>query len=326
MRRNGLLRTVMPLSIAAVVAVASALIMISTSQPGGIKGATERVTGAGRQPDVVRVVSEPPSRLIAEDQRAFANEPISLAVRVEHSVQKEILLLEGLAPGTTLSAGVAKSPSSWQVPYDSSHELYLYAPKDFIGVMHTALKLLGPDKRLLDSRIIQLKWIARQPMPPPNAESPEATAASTRVGAGHAALPAPKTPVPEVTANFKMAQTSVPGQKTASPEGSSVQVAAAHPMPPMEPSEGAILLQKGRDLLASGDIAAARVAFRRSADAGNPEAAMALASTYNPDYLAAHQFLGMRGDRATARALYQRAKELGAADAERFILQMQRTR
>jgi TPR repeat protein len=97
-------------------------------------------------------------------------------------------------------------------------------------------------------------------------------------------------------------------------------------MPPMEPSEGAILLQKGRDLLASGDIAAARVAFRRSADAGNPEAAMALASTYNPDYLAAHQFLGMRGDRATARALYQRAKELGAADAERFILQMQRTR
>jgi len=68
------------------------------------------------------------------------------------------------------------------------------------------------------------------------------------------------------------------------------------------------------------------VAFRRLADAGNAEAAMALASTYNPDYLAAHHFVGMRGDRATARALYRRAKELGSADADRFLMQMQRMR
>jgi hypothetical protein len=351
-RRSGLLRAVMPISLATVFAVTTALITISTSQPGGLKSAIDRIVGTRSEPKEPRAIAEPLSRLVVEDQQTFVNEPLPLAVRVEHSAENELLLLDGFAPGTTLSAGTARSPSSWQLPYEKLDGLYLYAPKDFIGVMNTAVNLLGSDKHLLDSRTMQLKWIARQPVPVPKMASPEATVgtqldaghasvpapkaaspeatASIQLDAGHASVPAPKPASPEATASIQLdaGHASVPAPKAASPEATaSIQLDARHPpMPPIEPSEAAMLLRKGRDLLDSGDISAARVAFRRLADAGNAEAAMALASTYNPDYLAAHHFVGMRGDRATARALYRRAKELGSADADRFLMQMQRMR
>jgi hypothetical protein len=89
----------------------------------------------------------------------------------------------------------------------------------------------------------------------------------------------------------------------------------------IDPGQAAILMQKGRDLLGSGDISAARLVFGRLADAGNADAALALASTYDPDYLAAHNFLGVSGDRAAARAIYQWAKELRSAQAGRVLAQ-----
>jgi TPR repeat protein len=58
------------------------------------------------------------------------------------------------------------------------------------------------------------------------------------------------------------------------------------------------------------------------ADAGVADAALALANTYDPTYLAAHRVMGVQGDRATARALYQRAKELGSAEAAQLLARM----
>jgi hypothetical protein len=332
MRQSGLLQQVMPVSLVIVftAAVVFGLIMFSTSQPAGLKGAADRIAGVGSKPKEARAISEPSSRLVVEDQQAFANQPLFLAVRVEHTAENELLLFEGLAQGTTLSAGTAKSPSSWQVPYDKLGGLYLYAPKDFVGVINTTVDLLGPDKRLLDSRTMQLKWIARQPMPAPKTASPEATAGD-HPNAGQSAMSAPKTASPDAAAGNQpnAEQSPMPAPKTASPEATAGDHpdAGQSPMPatqPIDAGEAAILIQKGRDFLGSGDISAARVAFQRLADAGNADAALALANTYNPDYLATHNFLGVRGDRAMARALYQRAKDLGSAEAGRFLTQMQR--
>jgi len=81
-------------------------------------------------------------------------------------------------------------------------------------------------------------------------------------------------------------------------------------------------MRRGRDFLTAGDISAARVAFRRLADAGMPDAALALANTYDPAYLAAHNFVGILGDRAMARTLYRRAKDLGSQEAGRILADM----
>ena len=99
-------------------------------------------------------------------------------------------------------------------------------------------------------------------------------------------------------------------------------VPAAPALKPIDRDEAALLMQQGRQFLGTGDISAARVAFRRVADAGIPDAALALANTYDPAYLAAHNVLGGLGDRAMARTLYQRAKELGSAEAGRILVDM----
>jgi hypothetical protein len=57
--------------------------------------------------------SEP--RLVVEVQKAFANEPLSLAVSVDSPTGHESLMLAGLALGTRLSAGVPVSEASWQL-------------------------------------------------------------------------------------------------------------------------------------------------------------------------------------------------------------------
>ena len=61
---------------------------------------------------------------------------------------------------------------------------------------------------------------------------------------------------------------------------------------PMDPDEVASLMQRGRDLLRNGDISLAQLAFQRLANAGIAEGALALATTYDPRYLAEHNFIG----------------------------------
>lgn len=223
------------------------------------------------------------SRLIVENQQAFTNEPISLAVNVDEARRNESLLLDGLVQGTTLSAGTSATRSSWQLSPDKLAGLYLYAPKDFVGVMDTTVKLLNRDKRVLDSRGMQLKWISRP------AQQPSARA---------------------VASAREEAPLGVRTDSTSSP---------ARTVKPIDPGEAEMLMQRGRDFLATGDISAARVAFQRLADAGISDAALALAKTYDPSYLASHNVVGVQGDSAMARTLYKRAKELGSAEADRSL-------
>lgn len=77
----------------------------------------------------------------------------------------------------------------------------------------------------------------------------------------------------------------------------------------------ASLLKRADALIASGDIAAARLVLRRAADAGDAHAAMTLAETYDPVLL---EKLGVHGfvpDLAMARSWYEKARAFGSAEA-----------
>ena len=80
-------------------------------------------------------------------------------------------------------------------------------------------------------------------------------------------------------------------------------------------AENAALMERGQDLLKSGDIASARLLFQRLANAGIADAALALAATYDPRYLAQHNLIGVVGDETKAHDWYQRASELGSIEA-----------
>ena len=83
----------------------------------------------------------------------------------------------------------------------------------------------------------------------------------------------------------------------------------------LDPNEIASSLRRADDLIASGDLAAARLVLRRAANAGDARAAMTLAGTYDPAIL---EKLGVHGfvpDVAMARAWYEKAKKFGSAEA-----------
>lgn len=76
------------------------------------------------------------------------------------------------------------------------------------------------------------------------------------------------------------------------------------------------LHSQGQEQLDIGNIAAARRFFELATAAGLAESVMALAATYDPNELARHGSLGPRPDVDAARRWYQRARELGAVEAE----------
>jgi len=87
----------------------------------------------------------------------------------------------------------------------------------------------------------------------------------------------------------------------------------------LDPEVIASLLRRADALIASGDVAAARLVLRRAADAGDAGAAMALAGTYDPANLAKLGVHGIVPDLAMARSWYEKARTFGSAEARQRL-------
>ena len=87
----------------------------------------------------------------------------------------------------------------------------------------------------------------------------------------------------------------------------------------LDSEEIAILVKRGSDLLANGDLAAARLLFRRAAEAGSAEGALALGTTFDPVVLQRLGAIGAAADPGQARQWYQRAAELGSSTASQQL-------
>jgi hypothetical protein len=86
------------------------------------------------------------------------------------------------------------------------------------------------------------------------------------------------------------------------------------------------LLASGRRHLEQGNISAARAFFLRAADASSADAALALGATYDPAEQGRLTLLGVVPDLNEARRWYQRAHELGAAEAAARLARLARPR
>jgi hypothetical protein len=84
---------------------------------------------------------------------------------------------------------------------------------------------------------------------------------------------------------------------------------------PLNRDEITMLLKRGNAALTDGDISSARLLLRRAAEAGSAEAALALASTFDPLVIARLGTFGVQADVAKAREWYQRAAQLGSRAA-----------
>ena len=84
----------------------------------------------------------------------------------------------------------------------------------------------------------------------------------------------------------------------------------------------AAFVARGQTYLASGDVVSARLVFRRAAEAGDPQAALALGGTYDPLVLKSLGVIGVAADARRARSWYEKAAELGSREAPQRIDQL----
>lgn len=76
------------------------------------------------------------------------------------------------------------------------------------------------------------------------------------------------------------------------------------------------LIMHGHKMIEVGYLAGARAYFRRAAEAGSGDAAVALGDTYDPDFIESIGAHGIKADVAQARTWYERARELGSEAAK----------
>jgi hypothetical protein len=113
-----------------------------------------------------------------------------------------------------------------------------------------------------------------------------------------------------------IASVAVPAQTTPpSPPSRADQ----RPLRRIDPEELEMLVKHGNDFLSNGDLAAARLLFRRAAEGGSAEGALALGATFDPVVMHRLGAVGTAPDPSQARLWYQRAAELGSSTASQRL-------
>jgi len=122
----------------------------------------------------------------------------------------------------------------------------------------------------------------------------------------------------EATTTLAVTRTAAPAAPApvAAPPNSTTRALSAPQLAPAERDRALKLHARGEEQLERGNIYAARQFFERAAEAGLADSALALAATYDPTELARLKVLGLKADPGEARKWYEKARELGAREAE----------
>jgi len=230
-------------------------------------------------------------------------EPASLApfaVQVgppEALPPNSFIRLRGLPPTVSLTEGHAIAPGSWAVPLIALGTLKANIPAGVSGRSEVIITLVGVDGSLLAE-------------------------ARTALVVGPAAMLAPSQRAGAVVAEPKLGNSLTP--PTPVPAGRPDRASTLRP-PELSAEDRAHaerMMAQGERYLTQGNIAIARQFFQRAADAGLAQGALRLAATFDPAELDRLEAKGVVPDRAEARKWYERAKELGAPEAEERLARL----
>ena len=86
------------------------------------------------------------------------------------------------------------------------------------------------------------------------------------------------------------------------------------------------MIKRGKDFLAQGNFASARLLFKRAADAGSAGAALALGSTYDPSVIKQLGAVSITPDIDAALKWYETAADHGSAEAAGLFANLMRLR
>ena len=235
-----------------------------------------------------------PTIEVAEIISGEAATQVSFPIRVAPAASvppNSFVRVRGLPPMVALSDGYSIAPGVWAIPLRALPGLKMLLPVGAEQRADVAVSLVTADGWVLVE--------ARSTLvvkPPPRGQS----------------LPQPETPVSIVPTP----PPPVPAQRQ--------ERGAPPPFPAptvlSEVQERALRLkEKGDEQLAQGLIAPARLLYERAAELGLAQAAMALAATYDESELTSPNLRGVSPDAKEAKRWYERARQLGASDADQRL-------
>jgi len=100
-------------------------------------------------------------RLVIENQKGFANEPLPLGISVKDGSGVETLTVAGLAQGIELSLGTFKGSTGWLVSARDLDKTFIGTRQDFVGVMDATVTLRSPLGERLDRQVIRFEWVQK---------------------------------------------------------------------------------------------------------------------------------------------------------------------
>jgi TPR repeat protein len=244
---------------------------VAASQP-----LPEIVSGALRSTLTERPKSSVPQLITIQNSPQTAGESARLNMSLSAPAPGAMVIIDGLASGSTLSVGRASRASGWRLMASDLPEALIRPPEEFTGTMDLLVELRLADDSVADRKNLHVEWT-----PPTPKAAPMAAQTSPAVPTTAVATPA----------------------------------APALVLRQLDANEVAAFVRRGEEFIASGDLASARLLLQRAAESGDVGAALALAGTYDPNVLEKLGLQGLVADVAMARMWYQRAREFGSAEA-----------
>jgi hypothetical protein len=208
--------------------------------------------------------------------------------------------VRGFPASVSLTEGHAIAPGSWAIPLFGLPTLKVIVPPGLSGRNEISISLMAVDgTTLAESRTALVIAASTPPPPPPERIVPEPPPQRQ-----------PVAPAPAVTT----VPLKRPPPAAAVPDISEEEKARAERM-----------LALGARHLEQGNIGAARMFFQRAADAGLADGALRLGATYDPAELRrVTALVSITPDRNEARKWYERARQLGAPDADERLVRLGR--
>jgi hypothetical protein len=208
--------------------------------------------------------------------------------------------LRGFPASVSLTEGYAIAPGAWAIPLLGLSSLKAIVPAGVSGRNEISISLVGVDGTTLAESRTAL--VIAAPTPPPERVVPE---------------PQPRPTAPLVAPSERILPEPAPRQIAPVFAAPPVRRAPAPGLSDDDRVRAERMLAQGAKHLEQGNIGAARMFFQRAAEAGLAAGAIKMGATYDPVELARLTALaGVSADRKEARKWYERARDLGAPDAE----------
>ena len=206
--------------------------------------------------------------------------------------RQAFLRIRGLPPTVALSEGHSIAVGAWAVPLAALPRLRMDVPAGSEGKSEVTVLLVSVDGAVLNEAKTTLVVVPpKQGSAPPPAAMPQASLLRIQPEG-------PPVPLASV------------------PLGKGPQLA------PADRDRALKMLQRGNELIGAKDFSAAQHFYKRAAEMGLPEAAVALARTFDPGELARIGAVGLQPNPEMARTWYEKARALGSAEADAFLLRL----